>query len=297
MEALGTLPQSSPPSDCGSTSTTIDEEYDPTVLIELQVVFHVISSTGGSGDISDGVIEAQVAALNRDFLASHDIGADGTDGQIQFVLATVDPDGDVTSGINRVSNDTWYNDDGPYYESLAWDPTRYVNIYTNCPGCDGGSAADVLGYTYLPQQLAGLVGEPFDRIVLWFGAVGDPGPAFPYDRGRTLTHEMGHYLGLYHTFEGGCGTASCYTTGDRICDTEAEAVEHYDCPASASSCGTNDPFTNYMDYSPDLCMTNFTPEQVNRMRCSIFHYRPDIYDVVVPTRSTTWTELKVVFGQ
>jgi len=282
--------------DCSTSSTTIRPEYEPGEgTFELTLVFHVISNTEGEGDLADEVIEAQVAALNRDYLASHDIGADGTNAQVRFKLADTDPDGNPTSGITRTTNDAWYDDTGTYYNSLAWDPDRYVNIYTMCPGCSGGSPP--LGYTFLPQSLGGSVGTPFDRIVMLYAAVGDPGGFPPYDRGRTLTHEMGHYLGLYHTFEGGCDTGGCYGDGDRICDTEDEASERFGCPTSPTSCGTDDPYTNYMDYTDDLCMTEFTPEQVNRMRCTIEHYRPDIYDVVVPTRSTTWSELKTVFGR
>ena len=96
--------------------------------------------------------------------------------------------------------------------------------------------------------------------------------------GRTLTHEIGHYLGLFHTFQGGCGSAACYTSGDLICDTNAESGPNFSCAGSPpSSCCSVDPIDNYMDYSDDLCMEKFTAEQVNRMRCSLINWRPLLY--------------------
>jgi hypothetical protein len=99
---------------------------------------------------------------------------------------------------------------------------------------------------------------------------------YPYDEGRTTTHEVGHYLGLYHTFQGGCASASgCYTNGDLICDTNPEASPN-SFPCSNSSCGSPDPTTNYMDYSYDTCMTEFTAEQNRRMRCTLVNWRVDL---------------------
>jgi hypothetical protein len=112
-------------------------------------------------------------------------------------------------------------------------------------------------------------------VILW-SAFGRPAlGGAPYDQGRTLTHEVGHYLGLFHTFEGGCSTSACHTTGDRICDTASEANPEFGCPAGAVSCSsTPDPIHNYMDYTDDTCMTNFTQEQTRRMRCTLQSYRP-----------------------
>jgi len=101
--------------------------------------------------------------------------------------------------------------------------------------------------------------------------------------GRTATHEVGHYLGLYHTFCGGCGSSTaCYSTGDLICDTNREQNPTYGCPSSKTSCSSPDPIHNYMDYTDDPCLWEFTPEQVNRIRCTLVYWRPDLYQTCVP---------------
>jgi hypothetical protein len=112
-------------------------------------------------------------------------------------------------------------------------------------------------------------------VVVLYQAFGRPSTLSPYNLGRTATHEVGHYLGLFHTFNAGCGNASCYTSGDRICDTNPEQNPRFNCSA-ASSCGTSDPITNFMDYTNDSCMNNFTQEQGRRMRCTLQHYRPNL---------------------
>jgi hypothetical protein len=99
-----------------------------------------------------------------------------------------------------------------------------------------------------------------------------------------VTHEVGHYVGLYHTFEGGCSADAapgCYSEGDRICDTAPESASNGGCPIGAASCGLPEPFRNYMDYTDDACMNNFTFEQTRRVRCTVQHYRPDLLRAVV----------------
>ena len=264
-----------PPSDCSANSTTIKSEYDPGETYEIQVVVHVITRTNGFGDITDAKVQSQIDILNEDFLAiAGSNGAAGTNANIQFRLATEDPQGNPTNGITRSANNTWFNDGGNYWNQLAWDPDRYLNIYTN-------EASGALGYVpFLPQT--GNVGSNADRVVvLWssFGLNGPIGP--PFNKGRTTTHEVGHYLGLYHTFDGGCGQASnCYGSGDLVCDTQRESQPSFGCPTNKSSCNSPDPIRNYMDYSDDLCMNNFTPEQVNRMRCTLLNWRPDVFTVL-----------------
>ncbi|NNE42606.1 MAG: T9SS type A sorting domain-containing protein [Gemmatimonadetes bacterium] len=261
------------PSDCTAGNTNILPEYDPSNgMITMQVVFHVIQSTGGSGNIPDSQIMNQLDIINEDFLAiAGTPGANGTNGMIQFVMATEDPLGNPTNGITRTTNNTWFNDGGSYWNSLAWDPNTYINIYCN-------SASGNLGYVpYLPQT--GTPGAASDRVVVLWNTVGRNAPyGPPYDQGRTVTHELGHYFGLDHTFAGGCAAASppnCYTTGDWICDTNSESTPTFGCP-NKSSCSSPDPIDNYMDYSDDLCMEMFTPEQMNRMRCTIENWRPGL---------------------
>lgn len=263
-----------PPSDCGYFTNSPQPEYEPTFFYDIPVVFHVIQNNGGNGYLSEATIRDQIDVLNEDFQAlPGSPGAPGTNAKIRFHLATLDPQGNPTNGITYTTNNSWYQDSGNYWDTLAWDTNRYLNIYTNAPPCCYGYVAD------FPQT--GIVGTNEDRVVLWWEAVGKQAtPGWPGNMGRTGTHEVGHYLGLYHTFEGGCGSASnCYVTGDLICDTNGQSSPTYGCPGSSSSCGNGDPFHNYMDYSDDVCLWEFTPEQVNRMRCVLQYWRPDLYQV------------------
>ncbi len=273
------LPEGGGGADCSAGSTNPTSDYDPTVLYRIPVVVHILMDTSCTqGVISDALVQSQIDILNEDFLAlAGTNGANGTDAQMEFYLATVDPQGDPTTGITRDCNTTWFNDGGAYWNSLAWDPNNYLNFYTN-------QASGNLGYVpFLPADGGGsLVGTPQDRVViLWdtFGRNGPFGP--PYDQGRTGTHELGHYFGLEHVFSGGCGNpAQCYSTGDLICDTEPDQTSHFGCPNGATSCsGERVPIENYMEYTDDLCMEAFTTEQMRRMRCSLEFYRPDLAEI------------------
>ena len=266
------------PSDCSSFNTTVRPAYDPSVeRYRIPVVVHVIQNTSGTGFIPLARVQSQIDILNEDFLAlPGSLGAPGTDAQIEFYLATEDPNGNPTTGVTYTTNNSWFNDNGTYYNSLAWDPDRYLNIYTN-------SASGALGYVpFLPSTAPGSVGSNADRVVVLYSSFGRNAPLTPFHLGRTATHEVGHYLGLFHTFDGGCGTVSnCSGTGDLICDTNRESSPTYGCPSSRSTCsGTPAPKENYMDYSDDACMNRFTPDQANRMRCTLLNYRQDVYDIV-----------------
>jgi hypothetical protein len=260
------------PSDCSYSATSIQPEYDPGVTYTIPVVVHVLQRTNGQGYLSPAKVQTQIDILNEDFLAMQGTnGAPGTNAKIQFELAQVDPSGAPTNGITYSLNNTWYNDGGNYWNTLAWDTKNYLNIYTN-------NASGNLGYVPGFPQQGNLVGSKSDRVVvLWssFGRNGSIGA--PYNQGRTTTHEVGHYLGLFHTFDGGCGSSTaCYSSGDTICDTNRESQPSFGCLSNKTSCGSADPVHNYMDYSDDLCMWEFTPEQVNRMRCTLENWRPDL---------------------
>ena len=258
-------------SDCTS-SFTDPTGYEPNggAVYQIPVVVHILQHPNGNGSIPDARVHSQIDVLNEDFRAiAGSLGAPGTDVRIEFYLATVDPNGNATTGINRHTSSQWYNDSGNYAAAVGWDTNRYLNIYTN-------TASGNLGYAYVPNG-GGVVGSSFDGVRILWTAFGLDAPiGYPYNLGRTTTHEVGHYLGLYHTFQGGCASASnCYANGDLICDTNPEGSPN-SFPCDRSTCGSPDPTHNYMDYSYDLCMDNFTPDQAARMRCTLENWRVDL---------------------
>ncbi len=288
------------PGDCSYTFTNPLVQYAPSSVYRIPVVVHVIQTTSGTGYISPAMVQSQIDILNEDFRAlAGSLGAPGFDCGVEFYLATVDPNGLPTTGITYSTNNTWFNDGGSYWNTLAWDTFRYMNVYTN-------SAGGALGYVPNLPQSGSLVGTKSDRVVvLWstFGRNGPYGP--PYNLGRTATHEVGHYLGLFHTFQGGCGNLSnCYGTGDLICDTLPESTAHFGCPNS-NTCNNPDPIHNYMNYTDDPCMWEFTSEQARRMRCTLESWRPTLATMsnaaFVSTRNAghnpmTYTATRPVLG-
>ncbi len=263
--------------DCSGTASNLLSIYDPTELYTVQVVVHVImDSTCTQGIISDQTVADQIQVLNEDFLALPGTnGANGADTQIQFELATEDPDGNPTTGITRSCNDTWYNDSGDYWDTLAWDPSRYVNIYTNTVNGAGGYVP------FFAFDSPELVGTNEDRVVVNSLGFGVGGPVVRRSLGHLTVHELGHYLGLVHTFIGGCASETapgCYTDGDLICDTNPGSVVHTGCPTGVVDCGgLLAPIHNYMALTDDQCLEGFSYEQGQRMRCTLLNYRPGIF--------------------
>lgn len=263
-------------SDCSNSSSNPSPIYDPGPVHTIEVVVHILQDSGCvQGALTDLQVASQIAVLNEDFGALPGTpGAGGVDTGIRFALASVDPNGQPTTGITRHCNTTWFNDQtsvSAYYDTIAWDPHRYLNMYT-------GSAAGARGYVpFLPAANPAAVGTQPDRVVINWQAFGRPGPVPAHAGGRTATHEIGHFFGLFHVYYQGCGVPTppdCYTTGDTLCDTRPDDTSHQGCMTGGTSCGgVPIPAENYMELSDDGCLTGFTLEQARRLRCTIATYR------------------------
>lgn len=257
--------------DCGFSSTTIKDEYWPEAPVQytIPVYFHVIEHSSGIGIVSDSNITAQMAVLNEDFWG---VTNGSFNIRIQFELL----------GVDRTVNDRWFNSDDyrtdmEYKTALGIDTRKALNIYTN-------TARGYLGYAYYPSQMAGYTA---DGVNLMYKLVSGRNGTMPgYDKGRVLVHEIGHYLGLRHVFspnEGNFITCeNSYTEGDLIIDTPSQSKQIFGCPISSNTCDSPDPIHNFMNYTSDSCGTEFTPEQANRIMCSLINYRPGLDPTITP---------------
>lgn len=250
------------------------QTHNPNLKI-IPVVVHVIHD-GGTNNISDAQIQSQIDVLNEDYRKRIGTNGDGTgvDTDVEFCLAKKDPLGKCSNGIVRIKSPL--SNHQTYQRSMLkqlsyWDNTRYLNMYVVKNINNGGGTA---GYSSFPG------GPPDeDGIVVrhdYFGKTGTASASL----GRTTTHEVGHWLGLYHTFNGGCGVDTC-ADGDYVCDTPPAANPNFGCP-TINSCSNdvpnvNDQIQNYMDYSNDNCKSMFTAGQKQRMDATFMSFRTDIW--------------------
>lgn len=229
-------------------------------IITIPVVFHIVWNTA-TENISDAQIASQLQILTDDFRRFNS-DADGTwpqaaDTEIEFCMATSDPNGNATTGITRTNTSvtSFSTNDNVKFDNSggkdAWPASDYMNFWV----CD--LSGGLLGYAQFPGGPAST-----DGIVCDYQYVGDIGTATsPYELGRTATHEVGHWLNLRHIWgDGGCGQ------DDQVGDTPVSDASNGGCPTGHVSCGTVDMVQNYMDYTFDACMNLFTQGQKTRMR-------------------------------
>src|SRR6478609_4419444 len=252
-------------------------------VVTIPMIVHVIHNGEpiGSGlNISQAQIQAQIEVLNEDFRRK--VGTPGfndnpvgADVEIEFCLSPVDENGNVMAepGIDRYNGGktSWTQQEleGSLKSTTIWNPNLFYNVWTVK---FGGTSANLLGYAQFPDQsgLTGLneTGGPAstDGVVIQYSSFGSadkgtfPVMQAPYNKGRTLSHETGHWLGLRHIW----GDGNC--ADDFVSDTPSQQSASSGCPVGRFSCSTTNMVENYMDYTNDACMNIFTLGQKARIQ-------------------------------
>lgn len=251
----------------------------------IPVVVHIVLTN--PDEVTDAQVQSQLNALNVDYNAENPDSVKIPsvwkslfgDMQIQFCLAERTPDGNPTDGIERITTShTSFGIDNAAANvkhvssggADAWDPTQYLNIWV-CNLQD-----NTLGIGTPP----GLYPAAEEGVVVQYNAFGTVGNLLPaYNKGRTLTHELGHYFNLLHPWGDGDGTCS---PGDYIDDTPPESQPAYDCPEFPDlrdRCSPTAPgimFMNFMGYANDSCMEMFTDGQVARAQAGLLDYHASL---------------------
>jgi hypothetical protein len=232
----------------------------------IPVYFHVIMDDAGNGNVSDATLDEQINVLNRSYGGQ----TGGANTPFRFVKVET----------TRTTNESWFNADGRTWQewaavvnmksTLRRGGQYSLNFYTK------DLRGTRLGYATYPWDYAS---DPArDGVVCRYSSL--PGGAYVrYNEGDSGTHEVGHWLGLFHTFEGECSQPN-----DEVSDTPAEKSEEfkpYECPILRDTCPSDpgpDPVENFMDYSEDSCMHRFTPGQSSRMDLMFAQYRGNPID-------------------
>lgn len=272
--------------------------------IIIPVVVHILHNNG-EGNISDEQVYSGIEMLNEDFNRLNDDADDTRDTPeapfldnasnmgIRFEMAKLDPDGNCTNGIQRrfVGSQSYNCDDAAKHYSTggldAWNRNYYFNIWI-VNSISSGGGGTTLGYAEFPYG----GGSSNFGVIIRNDAYGKTGTA---SGDRTLTHEVGHCLGLLHTFQGGCHASACNENGDYCCDTPPVSEAQWSCVPTQNTCDevpggdpygfdANDQFENFMSYSP--CQNMYSEDQKNIVLNNIENITflgnlvdPDNYDI------------------
>ena len=221
--------------------------------ITIPVYFHVVYRADNTGNIPEAWLDNQINAMNEHFAGQDTPAYRAAAANMSFRF--------VKAGVTRTQNDAWYAA-GPgssaqtaMKNALHTGGATDLNFYTN-------SGGGYLGWATFPNEYAGAPNQ--DGVVCYWASL--PGSNYaPYNEGDTGTHEVGHWVGLYHTFQGGCSPSN-----DGVADTPSERGPTYGCPSrDLDTCKGKqnagiDPYENFMDYTDDPCMYKFSLGQSSR---------------------------------
>lgn len=277
-------------------------------ILTIPLVIHIVhlSSEPNPGDGPSNPTDEQILAgiehLNEAFRNSGVYAENGrqdhpalqsVNAGIEFCLAQRDINGEPSTGILRYANDNYSKldmevDDPGMQEWVAdrnenaYPGTDYANVWLVDEICSSGSnSCSVAGYAYFPGNHGHVSNGVINRARYWGSSA---------DNSKVHIHEFGHYLNLYHTFQGGCTNGDCLTDGDRVCDTPPDSSTSYNnCGAEENSCTTDaaaadspfqtdvgDLYENYMDYSDNRCQNTFTQGQKERIRTALLGARSSL---------------------
>lgn len=243
-----------PPKNGGGGGGDPEPSVRPTGSVSIDVYFHVINDNNGNGGNTQAEVNAQMQVIENAYSG----GSGGVPTPFTFNLVET----------TYTNNSTWYSAgqgsaaEVDMKQSLRVGGPETLNIYSYNVG--GG----LLGWATFPTSYAS--NPDYDGVVILNSSV-PGGVSAPYNEGDTGTHEVGHWLGLYHTFQGGCNGG-----GDQVSDTAAERSPAYGCPVGRDTCrkgGDPDPIYNFMDYTDDSCMFKFTTGQAARADAQSLIYR------------------------